>query len=180
MRSQMKARRRHPVLLAVFLISAVAFRAGPAAAPATLPTASEVSGTFTLTYVGPPVAKGMNANGRSVFISTAGGTNRNTGSGKYLSGARVLNVDTAAMVNGNGTHSGHATFTEGTSTVVKRFTGNTTTKVVKGQPESTFQGTWTIVRGTGRYAGITGNGTYKGRFESSTKYTVAWNGDTSG
>lgn len=171
MRISMNVRRRLLASLAVLLIPAVAFRPAPAT--------SAVSGVFTLTYVNPSVSKGMNANGMSVFVSTARGTNRNTGEGKYLSGARVVNVDTAAMVEGNGTHSGHATFTEGRSTVVKRFTGTTATTVVKGRPESTFQGKWSIVRGTGRYAGVTGNGTYKGRFETATRYTVEWKGNTS-
>ena len=155
----------------VLLVSAVAFRPAP--------PASTVSGVFTLTYVSPSVAKGMNANGRSVFVSTARGTNRNTGSGKYLSAARVLNVDTAAMIDGNGTHSGKATFTEGNDTVVKRFKGTTSTTMVKGKPESTFKGNWSIVKGTGRYAGVTGTGTYTGRFETGTRYTVEWQGDTS-
>ena len=171
MRTSMHVRRRLLGSLTVLLIPAIAFRPAPAT--------SAVSGSFTLTYVSPSILKGMNANGMSVFISRASGTNRNTGGGKYLSNARVLNVDTAAMVEGNGTHSGHATFTEGTSTVVKRFTGTTATTIVKGRPESTFKGTWSIVRGTGRYAGVTGNGTYTGRFETGTKYTVVWKGSTS-
>jgi hypothetical protein len=140
---------------------------------------SAVSGSFTLTHVNPVVARGMNANGFSIFISTASGSNKNTDGGKYLSGARVLNVDTASMVNGNGTHSGNATFTEGTSKVVKQFTGKTTTKMVNGKPESTFKGTWKVLSGTGKYAGLTGSGTYAGRFETATKYSVEWKGSTS-
>jgi len=157
--------------LAVLLTAAVAFRPAP--------VAIAVSGEFTLTYVNPSVAKGTNARGASIFISTARGTNRNTGAGKYLSTARVVNVDTAAMLEGDGTHSGNATFAEGSNTLVKSFAGTTSTTMVKGRPESTFRGRWRILRGTGRYAGVTGNGTYTGRFETETIYTVAWAGNVS-
>lgn len=171
MRRPMDFRRGMLASLMVLLVPIVAFRPGP--------VATAVSGSFTLIYTRPSVANGMNANGSSVFISRASGSNRNTDGSTYLAGARVVNVDTAAMVNGNGTHSGTATFTERTSTVVKRFTGATSTKIVNQKPESTFKGTWTIVRGTGKYAGMTGNGTYSGRFETATKYTVGWKGSTS-
>jgi len=145
---------------------------------ATAPAAA-VSGTFTLTYVNPSVANGTNASGAAIFISTATGSNRNTGSGSYMAGAKVLNVDTAAMVNGNGTHTGHATLSESGGTIVKKFVGKVTTVMVKGRPESTFKGAWTVTRGTGKYAGSTGSGTYTGRFESGTRYTVQWKGNVS-
>lgn len=157
--------------LAVLLLPVVAFRPAPAS--------TAVSGVLTLAYANPSVLTGTDAKGASVFVSTARGRNQNTGEGDYLADARVVAVDTAAMVDGNGTHSGYVTLSEGSSTVVKRFTGATTTTMVKGQPESTLKGTWTIVRGTGRYAGITGNGTYTGRFETAMKYTVEWKGNTS-
>ena len=160
-------------ILALVLVSttAVAFR------PAVPGTA--VSGSFTLTYVRPSVPAGMNASGASIFVSTARGTNRNTGSGSYMSGAKVLNVDTAAMVQASGTHTGRATMSEGGNTVVKRFTGTVTTTTSGGRQESTFKGTWTVIRGTGKYAGATGGGTYTGRFETGTRYTVQWKGNIS-
>lgn len=165
------ARRQLIGLFAVLVVPLVAFRPAP--------MATAVAGTATLTYIRPSVAKGTNAGGASIFISTARGTNRNTGGGKYLSAARVMNVDTAAMVNGNGSHSGHVTFSEGSSIVVKHFVGTTTTKMVDGRPSSSFKGKWTILRATGLYAGLTGSGTYAGRFETASKYVVDWKGNTS-
>ena len=162
-------------LIAVGLVPAVialgAFRDAPA------PLA--VSGAFTVTYESPSKPAGKNASGASLFISKATGTNRNTGSGSYLADARVVNVDTSAMVNGNGTHSGIATFSFGGNTVVKRFTGAVKTVMKDGKPESTFSGTWKVISGTGDYAKITGSGTYSGRFETSQKYTVSWKGTVS-
>lgn len=153
------------------LVSAVAF--------SPMPATTAVSGVFTLTNVKPSVNKGTDAKGASIFVSTATGSNRNTGAGTYLSGARVTNVDTAAMVQGNGTHRGHATFREGSNTIVKRFAGTTSTKMVNGKPESTFQGTWTVERGTGKYANASGSGTYKGRFETGSRSSVEWKGNIS-
>ena len=47
-------------------------------------------------------------------------------------------------------------------------------------PITTFEGTWTTVRGTGRYASSTGKGRYQGHFTSQTEYTIEWSGELSG
>ena len=171
MTNRVAVRRFAPIPLLPLLMVTLAFRHTPA------PVA--VSGAFTVTYESPSTPHGKNASGASIFISKATGTNHNNGSGSYLSDARVVNVDTSAMVNGNGTHSGIATFSYGGNTVVKQFTGKVKTVMSNGKPESTFSGTWKVVRGTGEYARITGSGTYSGRFETSKKYTVAWKGTVS-
>lgn len=63
---------------------------------------------------------------------------------------------------GTGTHDGYTaiTYEDGSSTTAK-FHG-TARKDPEGEGSS-FEGEWTFVAGTGRYAGIKGEGTYKGR-----------------
>jgi hypothetical protein len=43
------------------------------------------------------------------------------------------------------------------------YEGTTKTARSGASPEFTFQGTWRYTGGAGKFAGITGNGTYKGR-----------------
>jgi hypothetical protein len=65
-------------------------------------------------------------------------------------------------VNGSGPHWGYAmsTWGDGSTTVVK-VEGTTT--ATQGGKISLFKGTYTYVKGTGRYAGIKGGGSYTGK-----------------
>ena len=45
------------------------------------------------------------------------------------------------------------------------------------KPVTSFEGTWSKVGGTGKYAGVSGQGRYQGRMLSPTDYTVEWNGE---
>jgi hypothetical protein len=65
-------------------------------------------------------------------------------------------------VNGSGPHWGYATSTwEDGSTTVFKVEGTTT--ATQGGKISLFKGTYTYVKGTGRYAGIKGGGSYTGK-----------------
>jgi hypothetical protein len=65
-------------------------------------------------------------------------------------------------VNGSGPHWGYVTSTweDGSTTVIK-VEGTTT--ATQGGKISLFKGTYTYVKGTGRYAGIEGSGSYTGK-----------------
>ena len=65
-------------------------------------------------------------------------------------------------VNGSGLHSGYCmtTWKDGSTTVVKV---EGTTMATQGGKISLFEGTYTYVKGTGRYAGINGGGSYTGK-----------------
>lgn len=65
-------------------------------------------------------------------------------------------------VNGTGPHDGYATATfEDGATVAYRFEG--TTKAVDGGKTSEFEGKHTYLKGTGRFEGIKGGGSYTGK-----------------
>ena len=65
-------------------------------------------------------------------------------------------------INGNGKHQGYSstTFEDG-STKFSSFEG--ITKEVEGGKSSLFEGTYTYIRGTGRFEGIEGSGSYTGK-----------------
>jgi hypothetical protein len=65
-------------------------------------------------------------------------------------------------VNGTGPHRGYATATfEDGAMVAYRFEG--TTEEVGGGKTSEFEGKYTYLKGTGRFEGIQGGGSYTGR-----------------
>ncbi len=65
-------------------------------------------------------------------------------------------------VNGSGPHLGYimSTWEDGSTTVIK---AEGTTTAIQGGKISLFEGTYTYVKGTGRYAGIKGGGSYTGK-----------------
>jgi hypothetical protein len=54
--------------------------------------------------------------------------------------------------------------------------GNVATTMKNGQPNTTFQGDWSIVGGRGALTGEKGKGTYSGYYTSPEKYHVDWTG----
>jgi hypothetical protein len=51
--------------------------------------------------------------------------------------------------------------------------------MANGQPQINFHGTWEQMKGTGKYQGIQGKGSYKGHFISQTESVVDWVGQSS-
>lgn len=87
------------------------------------------------------------------------------GSGEVASRTGAVYFD---VVKGSGTAAGYAvqTFKDG-STLGYKSSGTTTTE--DGGKKFVFEGTWEFTVGTGRFAGIKGNGTYKGERIGSPK-----------
>lgn len=140
------------------------------------PTTLDVAGTIALT-ASPTTGPGKDAAGRAAFIGTSEGRNQTTGAAEFMSGATVVTADTASLVDGNGPHHGSITMTKDADGVVYAWRGRVTTVLAADQkPHSTFAGTWTALRGSGRYAGVSGHGTYKGRFTSATASVIEWEG----
>ena len=83
-----------------------------------------------------------------------------SGSGQASHGGRT-EIDGPSQINfQTGQQSGTSTLTTADgSTIVQAFTG---TFIPTSQTDAVFQGTWTVIGGTGRFAGATGGGTYHG------------------
>jgi len=108
-----------------------------------------------------PVSDGIKGHMLS-FVSFKGYGTKLDGSKGVLESQAV-----AHLIKMNGTNSGYnyLRFEDG-STLVKKFEGKITTKPSEpGKPPLvTFEGTWTIVKGTGKYENAVGSGSYKGRY----------------
>jgi hypothetical protein len=139
---------------------------------------TQIAGVFTM-KVGQqhalPVADQV---GPILLLTQAAGTNRSTGKSEYMDGAQVINREIADLTQGNGRHQGYVTEIKGADTATARWQGKVVTTLGPDQkPATSFEGTWTMLSGTGKYQGVTGDGWYKGRMVSQTEYTVEWAGE---
>jgi hypothetical protein len=140
----------------------------------------QVSGVFTM-KVGQqqtlPVATTADP---VLFLTQSSGTNRNTGKSAYMDGAEAISREIADLTQGSGRHQGYITEILGADTTVTRWQGEVTTTLGPDQkPTTQFEGTWSKLKGTGQYDGVTGAGSYRGRMTSPSDYTVEWSGEIS-
>jgi len=151
----------------------------PGWSPAVAP--SRVAGTFTVKYAEQHSLPVPDAGGHALMLGRVAGVNRSTGQSPYMDQAKVISLEFGDLVQGNGTHQGYITFSQGVDSVISKWNGKVTTTLSPDKkPMTSFAGTWTKVKATGRYQDIAGKGTYKGRFISQTEYTVDWEGEISG
>ena len=151
---------------------------GPLAAARSAPERLQVAGTFTMTYSQiNPVPIG-DAPGHVLISNRATGTNRSSGRDAYMEHAKVANTEMADLAQGNGPHQGYTIFSSGRDSTVNKWSGKVRTILGPDkQPVTSFEGSWSKVRGTGHYAGVTGQGTYRGRMTGQNTYQVEWKGE---
>ena len=153
----------------------------PAITAATLdpvPDRTKISGVFSMKVAQQHALPLASPADPVLLLTRSSGTNRNTGSSAYMDGAEVINHEIADLTQGNGPHQGYITEVVGADTAVTRWQGKVVTTLGADQkPDTRFEGSWTKVKGTGRYEGVTGAGSYRGRMTSATEYTVEWSGE---
>jgi hypothetical protein len=142
---------------------------------------SKIAGTFDAKYVEQHPLPVPDAAGHALVLGRVEGVNRSTGPTLYMDKGKVTNFEFDDLTQGNGPQQGYISMSRGGDSVISKWSGQVTTTLSPDKtPITTFTGTWTKVKGTGRYADITGKGTYKGHFTSQTEYTVDWSGEISG
>jgi hypothetical protein len=139
---------------------------------------TKVSGTITAANVFLQAINLDDTKGHRLTIAQSEGTNASTGPNAFLDGGEVMIAGTDDYVNGTGTGIGYTKISkEGDAVYLKREAKVTTTIPPKGEPTTTFEGTFTFIKGAGQYQNIRGSGTYKGKYISRTIYTIEWEGD---
>jgi hypothetical protein len=142
---------------------------------------SKIGGTFALKYAEQHPLPVPDAPGHALVLGRVEGVNRSTGPTPYMDKGKVTNFEFADLAQGNGPQQGYISMSQGADSVISKWNGKVTTTLSPDKtPITTFEGTWTKVKGTGRYGDTTGKGTYKGHFTSQTEYTVDWIGEISG
>jgi hypothetical protein len=112
-------------------------------------------------------------------IQRSVGTDASTGEHAFMDGAKVVNVSFSDIAQGGGPHHGYGMISHGEGTVTTRWKGHVTIAPGKDAPVISFEGMFTWMQGTGKFATISGTGTYKGHYTSPTTYEVEWTGEYS-
>ena len=108
------------------------------------------------------------------------GANVSTAEHEFMDGAQTVNFSFSDLAGGNGPHQGYVKFTKNGDSAFAKWKGKvTTTLSAEDTPVTTFEGTTTWIKGTGKFVNIQGTGAYKGGFTSKTEYAVAWEGEYS-
>ena len=94
-------------------------------------------------------------------------------------GAQFYNQSFSDLVKGNGTHRGYSKAVYPDGDVIRNtYEGKvTTTHLSKGKTITTFEGTFSIIGGTGKYENAKGGGTYIGQYIGVGIYTYDWEGE---
>ena len=160
------------------LVALAPLLALPLAALLGAPEALRTGGTFTMTYTQQQVTPLGDVEGHIVIAAQAKGIAASTGKAPFMDGAEVRQVSLTELTQGSGPDQGYIIESKGGETSITRYTGSVkTVPTAEGKPSTTFEGTWTKVGGSGRYAGMTGAGSYTGRMRSETEYVVEWKGE---
>jgi len=162
---------------ALFALAVPAGFAGALGAPA-VSTRASIAGVAQMKYSEQHALPAAQNSTPVLLLDEAVGTSRSTGSTEYMQGAAVINREIADLAQGNGPHSGYITLAKGSDTTMSQWQGKVVTTLgANDKPSTHFEGKWTMMKGTGKYQGITGSGTYEGQIISQTDYTLTWKGD---
>jgi hypothetical protein len=95
------------------------------------------------------------------------------------SGAISVSRSTMDVVNWNGTSVGYSTTTDsdGDSTYAKAQGKVITTLSPQGKPVMIMEGSWSMIKGTGKYAGFQGGGPYKLKVIGPGISVMDWEGE---
>ena len=138
---------------------------------------NNVSGQLTMSYTQMDSMAVRDAAGHNVSLNRSEGDNVSIGETMFMNNAHTVNLDYNDLEMGSGPHQGYLTFTQGDDKVIVKWRGKvTTTMSDEKTPIISFAGTFEFVFGSGKYKGISGDGTYNGQSISKSKYTVDWEG----
>ena len=138
--------------------------------------AEAISGAMALTVTKQEVLPVTAQSGDLLMLVETHGTNK---SSNWMDDAQVVNKEIDFLLQGNGPQHGYITFAKGDDTVDVKWSGIVSTVMANGQPQISFHGTWEQLKGTGKYQGIQGKGSYTGHYISQTEYVVDWVGNSS-
>ncbi len=137
----------------------------------------KIAGKHTLTFTKQNNINVGDIEGHIITLNEFEGFNVSTGEEKFMDGALDVGMGFDDLVMGNGTHEGYGNFSLNGDVIFWKHQGNTATTISpEDKPVTTFEGSWTWTKGTGKYENIQGSGTYKGKLMSKTIFIMDWEG----
>jgi hypothetical protein len=139
--------------------------------------ATMISGKISATYTQQDSIVVGDDMGHLLTLSVSEGENVSTADNAFMDGAKITNMGYSDLIKGNGIQQGYVKFAAGEDMAFASWEGKVTTVLdTAGTPVSSFGGTFTYIKGTGKFENIKGGGTFKGGFTSKTAYAVEWQG----
>jgi len=144
------------------------------------PEKIKIAGRQEIAYTNQEIMDFGDVEGHSLVLGRLEGININAGEHKFMDGAQIVQVGFSDLIKGNGHHKGYNKMYQNGDAVFSKFEGKTTTTLSpEGEPITTMEGTYTVVRGTGKYENIQGNGIYKAKLllDPNTVIVTEWQGE---
>lgn len=139
---------------------------------------TKIAGKHTFAYTNQTLIDVGDMEGHMILLSEFEGVNVSTGEHKFMDGAQDFGMTFADLVKGTGPYQGYGKFSLKGDTVFWKHEGKSiTTLSDEGQPFTTYEGTFTYTKGTGKYQNIDGSGTYTGKNISRTIVVIEWEGE---
>ncbi len=163
--------RKSQTLLAP-MMSAIFFIGSASNAYADLPC----EGTSNMTAEQQHVLPVTEADGHILMLSQDSGPMNSVGMiGNGTATDRGMN----RLFKGNGEGQGYHTLKTNEGTVVVQWLGTVKTTIKDDRPNTTFEGNWEIINGSGKFKNSEGRGSYNGYFTSETTRVINWKGTCS-
>ena len=138
----------------------------------------KIAGKTTAAYTVREVVEVGDTEGHSLYLLKHEGFNKSTGEHKFMDGAETVWFGIADYIKGNGPHTVYVRMSLNDNVVYAKSEGKTTTILSpEGKPVTTFEGTMSFTKGTGKYKNIQGSSTYKGKLVSSVIIVMEWEGE---
>ncbi len=138
----------------------------------------KIAGKTTAAYTVREVVEVSDTEGHSLYLLKTEGFNESTGEHKFMDGAETVWFGMADYIKGNGSHTVYTKMSLNDNVVYAKAEGKTTTILSpEGKPVTTFEGSLTFTKGTGKYKNIQGSCTYKGKLVSSVIIVNEWEGE---
>jgi hypothetical protein len=136
------------------------------------------AGKQTAAYTVREVVEVGDTEGHSLILLKSEGFNESTGEHKFMDGAEVVWFAISDYIKGNGPHTVYTKMSLNDDVIHGKAEGKTTTVLSpEGKPVTTFEGTMSFTKGTGKYKNIQGSITYQGRLVSSVIIVNEWEGE---
>ena len=138
----------------------------------------KIAGKITAAYTVREVVEVGDIEGHSLYLLKNEGFNESTGEHKFMDGAETVWFGIADYIKGNGSHTVYTKLSLNDNVVYAKAEGKTTTILSpEGKPVTTFEGSFTFTKGTGKYKNIQGSCNYKGKLVSSVIIVNEWEGE---
>lgn len=80
------------------------------------------------------------------------------------------------LFQGNGEGQGYHTLKTDEGSVVVQWQGTVSTVLKNDVPNTSFEGTWEVIKGSGKFVNMEGHGNYDGYFTSEKTRVINWKG----